>query len=251
MAEAEAATVAADGASAQTLIEALRARGAARFDAVGFRFLDALAVRLAGLDGAARQRLESRLAEAAAALGERMDAAAREAEACCAAAAARFPAAAAALAEDLAAGDFTALRRRIAALEAGPAPGPLGELVARLQRPAADAPEAATEPGGAPAELRSLRRFRRTWSRLSTEQQLAEAFAQAPENAGPLNAHFLVLRALTRMRDLAPAYLEQFVSYANTLLWLEQVEAGRAAAQKPGARAERGRKRKPAAGGAS
>jgi hypothetical protein len=73
-------------------------------------------------------------------------------------------------------------------------------------------------------ELKSLRYFRSTWSRLSAEQQLAQALAQAPENAGPLNSHLLVLRALQLMQEVSPDYLQRFMSYADTLLWLEQVD---------------------------
>jgi len=92
-------------------------------------------------------------------------------------------------------------------------------------------PAVATGTGEAPSgtvsparELKSLRYFRSTWSRLSAEQQLAQALAQAPENAGPLNSHLLVLRALQLMQDVSPDYLQRFMSYVDTLLWLEQAD---------------------------
>ena len=77
-----------------------------------------------------------------------------------------------------------------------------------------------------PAELKSLRQFRSAWSKLGIEQQLSEALTQAPENAGPLNSHLLVLRALERMRDVSPGYLNPFMSYVDALLWLELVDVG-------------------------
>ena len=70
-------------------------------------------------------------------------------------------------------------------------------------------------------ELKSVAYFHETWSKLSTEQQLTQTLAQAPENAGPMNSQHLVLRSLQVMRDIAPDYLQAFMSYIDTLIWLE------------------------------
>lgn len=72
------------------------------------------------------------------------------------------------------------------------------------------------------AELKSVRYFRDSWARLGVEQRVAQSFAKAPENAGPLNSHLLVLQALGRMRSDAPVYLQHFIAYADSLLWLQQ-----------------------------
>jgi hypothetical protein len=77
---------------------------------------------------------------------------------------------------------------------------------------------------GARAELKSMRYFRNTWSRLSVDRQVTQAIEQGPENAGPLNSHLLVLRSLALMRDISPDYLNRFVSYVDTLLWLDQAD---------------------------
>ena len=84
-------------------------------------------------------------------------------------------------------------------------------------------------------ELKAIRYYRDTWLQLSVEQQLTAAQAKAPENAGPLNSHALVLRALQRMRDSSPDYLSRFMSYADALLCLEQRDKGKLAT-KTGAR---------------
>lgn len=63
-------------------------------------------------------------------------------------------------------------------------------------------------------------------------------------SAGPLNSHFLVLQALRQLRDVSPGYLEQFISYADALLWLEQLDGGGSPARKNAVRAEPGKKRK-------
>lgn len=211
-------------------LAALRARGAGRADPVRFRFLEALARRAAAQQGAARRLLDARLAQALADFAARLDAASDRAGAALAAAAGRHPEAAAALQPLFDAGDFAALHRRLAALADPAVPTPLAGLAARLAQhtPAAADPGAASEAHSAavaaPAELKSLRYFRNTWSKLSVEQQLAEALAQAPENAGPLNSHLLVLRALERMRDVSPDYLSRFMAYADALLWLAQAD---------------------------
>ena len=93
------------------------------------------------------------------------------------------------------------------------ASSPLTELLAHITQHANEQPEA--------TQLRSIARFQDTWARLSTEQQLTQTLAQAPENAGPMNSQHLVLRSLQRMHDLAPDYLQSFMSYIDTLIWLE------------------------------
>lgn len=86
--------------------------------------------------------------------------------------------------------------------------------------------------GGAPMEPKSLRHFRHAWSRLAGEQRLLEARADLPENAGPLNAHLLIHRALQRMDALSPGYLGAFLTYAESLLWLESMQSSGTASRR-------------------
>jgi len=95
--------------------------------------------------------------------------------------------------------------------------------------------------GSAP-DLKSVRRFGEVWSKIAVEQQVAQALVREPENAGPLNSHKLVLRALRLMRTLSPDYLRHFLAQMDALLWLEQ-NAPKAAA--PAAKAVRKGRRKP------
>lgn len=207
-------------------IEALRARGAERFDPVGLRFIEGLARRAVGQTGPARKVLELRLAQVLADFGSRFDEAERDARAALAQATARFPEAAATLAELCAGGDFGALQRLLGRLQARRGGEPLGELLAHLDQhrtDVADVSEPIAAARGQPrGELKSVRVFRRTWSKLRVDQQLSEALAQAPKDAGPLNSHALVLQSLRVMRDICPEYLEQFVGYIDALLWLDQ-----------------------------
>jgi len=170
-------------------------------DAVRARFAQALARRADAHAGAARQRLEERLAALA-------DVSPRVHD---------EPSAAAA----------PSSRR-----------GALAALVdhAAREKPApvlgASTPACAPAPGKPAApDTRTVQFFKRTWSRLSADQRLAQSRATLPENAGPLNSHHLVHRSLTLMRELSPEYLERFVGYVDALQWLEQ--ANEAAAQEP------------------
>jgi len=143
-----------------------------------------------------------------------------------------------------AAGRFASLRRRAADLDDVLTRSPLAGLLDRLSPPASPPPRerlpaTSGDAGTAPAatdvataaavavaestdELKSVRYFRDNWSKLSIERELAEA--QPPENAGPLNSHLLVLRALERLQTVSPDYLHRFAPYAEALLWLEQAD---------------------------
>lgn len=193
-------------------LQALRERGAGRGNPVRFAYLEALARRAAQQPAAVRQPLIARIVREAEALAERQPAAASP--------------------------------------DTGSPPpaSPLADLLAYLGEHTLDAssfPSSGTprarwlsqpKGGAAPAtELKSVAYFRQTWSKLSTEQQLTQTLAQAPENAGPMNSQHLVLRALQAMRDLSPDYLQGFMSYVDTLIWLEQANPLKAAAARSGA----------------
>ena len=93
-------------------------------------------------------------------------------------------------------------------------------------------------------ELKSVRLFRSTWSKLSADKQLNAALDKAPRNAGPINSHMLVLRSLALMRDISPDYLNRFISYADTLVHLEQDEKPKTALPKTVADGAVGKKAK-------
>lgn len=225
------------------LIDAMRARGADRFDPVAFHFIETLAERTTAQPSEVRGALDRRLAEALAEYGERFDHAERDARDMLARGTARFPEAAAALRQHCAAGDFGGLQRLLVKLEAQRGSGPLAALLAHIARhtPEGAAGGARVEPQG---ELKAARYFGSTWARLSADRELSHALAQGPVNAGPLNSHFLVLQSLRLMRDISPAYLVQFMSYVDALLWLDQADDRRSPAQNNALRRERGKKRK-------
>jgi hypothetical protein len=172
-------------------IEALRVRGALHLVPVRFRLIESLARRAGSHEGAARRVLDDRLAVLLVACGQALDRA------------------------DLP-GEPTPLPA-----EAGPAPrSPLADLVVGLARQVPTPPTALAPV--AVVELDTLPFFRRTWSRLSADQRLAQSQAALPDNAGPLNSHHLVHRSLTLMRDLSPGYFDRFVAHVDALLSLPQ-----------------------------
>jgi hypothetical protein len=127
--------------------------------------------------------------------------------------------------------------------------GPLAELLDHLaaHTPALVGERAAAGDGvdiaGHPVtELKTLRYFRSTWTRLSAQQRLTQSLAQVPANAGPLNSHHLVHRALTLMRDASPQYLDRFISYVDALLWLDRASGAGVLERKDGPRSEGERK---------
>lgn len=181
---------------AAATLAAWRQQGAHRRDPVRFRLIEAMARRAAGHQGEARRLLDARLGALIDAYGRALDEA---------------PAP--------------------AADTAPPSRSALGELLDHIARHA-PAPVAA-EAGGialpAPAtaaagpELKGVRYFNRTWTRLRAERRITQSLARVPENAGPLNSHHLVHRALVLMHELSPDYLNRFMAHVDGLLWLEQV----------------------------
>jgi hypothetical protein len=181
-----------------------RARDAHERDPVRFRVAEGLARRAAAHAGAARQVIDARVAAIVQALSELP---ATDAPAPIAAPAAGRGALAALVAH--------AARQR----GASPAPASVPAPAPRASTSRPVAPPAVT---GAAADATTLQFFKRTWSRLSADQRLAQSRAALPDNAGPLNSQHLVHRALVLMRELSPQYLEQFVGYIDALQWLEQ-----------------------------
>ncbi|WP_307867247.1 DUF2894 domain-containing protein [Variovorax sp. E3] len=181
-------------------VDAWIARGDHRFDPVRFRFIEALARRADTHEGEARRLLDERVAALLAAYGKAMEDAR------------------AAKPQD----NTPAVPRRER--------GALAELVEHAAQNSPlpvgmTAVPADATPGASPAlELKTLRYFRSTWSKLSADLRLTQSLAKVPENAGPLNSHHLVHRALSLMRDLSPEYLNHFMSYVDTLSWVEQAK---------------------------
>jgi hypothetical protein len=200
------------------MLDAWRERGADRLDPVRFHFIEALDRRAAGHSGEARRILDDRLSRLLETYAGDLERAASKAAD---------------------AGN--------AASPCEPARGALAGLIDYIASHAsADgdgtvAGERVTRPPSWP-ELELLDYFRETWSKVSTERQLRQSLEQVPGNAGPLNSSSLVHRSLSLMRELSPGYLQQFLSYVDTLSWMEQMNGGGALTGKDAPRAGSARK---------
>jgi hypothetical protein len=223
------------------LIASLRTAGADRFDPVRLHYIDVLAKRAIAHQGSVRSMLDAKLAKALAAFRERFEQAQCDARETAARNMHQYPHAVSDLQRLVAAGDFNGLRQFIATLQAREQCASLRSLVHRLEHHSPESADtrAATNTGvhgetppGTRSELKTIRKFRNTWSKLSADKQVAQALEQAPANAGPINSHMLVLRSLALMRDISPDYLNRFMSYADTLLCLDQGEKEKPASPK-------------------
>lgn len=216
---------------ADALIASLRAAGADRFDPVRWHYIDVLAKRGMAHQGSVKRMLDAKLAQVLAVFKERFDRAQCDARDAAAQATERYPHAANDLQHLFAAGDFNGLQRLVATLRVGEQNASLRALVHQLEQhsPANTGTSLAGNAGldgntGSRPELKTVRHFRNTFSKLSVAKQVAQELKQAPKNAGPINSHMLVLRSLALMRDISPDYLNRFMSYAETLLCLDHCE---------------------------
>lgn len=222
---------------ADTRLASLKDQGGERFDAAGWHYLDTLARHAAAHEGSVRRMLEARLAPAVAAFAGRFDKARSAAAELVANAGGKYPQSAAQLQRLFAEGDFKGVRRLAATLDAHAQCAALASLVSQLEPAQATGPRVAHS---APVlELKTVRESRATWARLSVDRQLSQAMKLAPQNAGPINSHMLVLRSLAMMQEISPDYLSRMVSYADTLLALDPGEKEVAVKRKKPAKAKK------------
>jgi hypothetical protein len=184
-------------AAAPPDLEALRAAGAAKVDAVGWHYIETLARRTQALSGPAQRLLQAKLKEAL----QRFEVQMIEA----------------------------------GGPGAAPAPDPIlpSPLASLLEEMS---PQNATRATGftqaRPSENPRIEEFRKQLSQISVQKQVSLAIAQAPHNAGPINSHMLVLRSLGLMRELSPDYLNRFMAHVDTLLCLDEADKAKVPSKK-------------------
>jgi hypothetical protein len=96
---------------------------------------------------------------------------------------------------------------------------PLAQLLQEMTRATGEAQP--VKPNAWRAESPRVQQFRKQLGQISVQKQVTQAMAQAPQNAGPINSHMLVLRSLGLMREASPDYLGRFMVYLDTLLCLD------------------------------
>ena len=214
-------------------IDALRLLGADKFDPVRLHYLQVLAHRVNTHQGPVKRILEGKLAQALVAFRARFAQAQGDAKDAIDQITKQHPHAAADLQWRLNTGDVRGVRQFIATMRASEPRASLGDLTRYMTQHAPEPVELGFEGlAGIRPELKTTRYFRETWSKLSVDKRVAQALDQAPKNAGPINAHMLVLRSLALMRDISPDYLNRFTSYVDTLLCLDQCDEDKQAKAK-------------------
>lgn len=227
-------------------IAALAQHGSPLFDPVRLHYLETVDRQLANTSGATRLILERKLTDALADYQNRFANAKLEATADVAYVALRYPNSAVDVQRLFESGDFQGVRLLKIRLKQSTDDRPFTTLVHCLQRGDStselrtlddllreqESDTAVFNPNELtntdfvssprPPELRSLQFFRDIVAKFSADKRVTQAIEAPLENAGPLNSHKLVIRSLCTMRDISPDYLSRFVSYADTLLWLEQ-----------------------------
>ena len=194
------------------ILDAWRQQNADRLSPWRFHFIEALERRAAGYDGATRQLLDKRLTKLVEAYTADLDNASSRA------------------------GDADGVPAPSA-----PARGALGKLLDDIANRAATRVDDLATTDAAPGTaalptLEALDEFRNIWSEVRIESQIRQSLEQVPADAGPLNSGSLVHRSLSLMHELSPGYLQHFLSYIDTLSWMEQISDGGAPSPKDGAR---------------
>ncbi len=174
----------------------LRQAGAPAFDSVGWHYIEILAARVTAHQGATQTLLHLKLDKALDDLKARM-------------------------ASPMASHSQHSSATVTATASDVSSPSPLAQMLQDLAPLEAPATRDFASQRTWPAENPRVRQLRKTLSQLKVQKQVTQAMAQAPENAGPINSHMLVLRSLGLMRELSPDYLNRFMRYTDTLLSLE------------------------------
>ena len=105
-------------------------------------------------------------------------------------------------------------------------PSPLSQLLQEMTPASGETrPHKSSIPNAWRAESPRIQQFRKQLGQISVQKQVSQAMAQAPQNAGPINSHMLVLRSLGLMREASPDYLGRFMVYLDTLLCLDAPKA--------------------------
>jgi hypothetical protein len=253
-----------DPASLRPALQRLREMQVHGFNPPRFRYIEALAHKAAGQRGPVSRMIEEKALRSLSDYMRDYRAARQQARSLATGLTSRYPDASEEVDRRLACGDFDGVQRlesRLARTVNG-RPGLLAALTADMQRDnvsgglaanpsfedelrqreLAVLQSAGTFAQGAAAETGQghidttgpVRRLQESVARRHSEQLVARAIREKPANPGPLNAQALVTRTLALMRDLSPGYASRFVSYMDTLLWLEQAGIAAVAAKSKG-----------------
>ncbi|MFL1467665.1 DUF2894 domain-containing protein [Marinobacter sp. HN1S83] len=199
-------TATAEATTMEQQLADLRGSGADRLDPIRFRYLETLEqkLRAKGLQGTRHwQRLAQAVAEYQARSGQQADAE-----------------------QPAETGQPSPLQLLLDTLNQSPethvqaSSSPLERLIYGEED---GRPTQSAVTDSSPRPLKAMARVQADQGTQALQDRIRQAIEQTPENAGPMNAHRLVSRAIATMEKLSPEYLNRFVNYADTLLALERL----------------------------
>lgn len=191
--------------SVETLLVRLQAAGAERADALGWHYIQRLAERARSQPGPVQALLQRKLHKALLALQARL---------ACQDEGPRTQHNAGATTTTL-----SSSRSRTSPPSTPSPPSPLAGLLHDMGHPPASE-QLGLRPAGSVAESTQVHQLRQQLRRIGVQKQVSQAMASGPHNAGPINPHMLVLRALGLLQEISPDYLNRFMVHLDTLLCL-------------------------------
>ncbi|HET8707204.1 MAG TPA: DUF2894 domain-containing protein [Pseudomonadales bacterium] len=214
-------TTADSESSLEVRVQDLLAQHADQFDPIRFRYIEALLKRRAQLNTNATMLLEKKIAHALSDYERRFEMAKSTAATRLHDIAEHWPALLARAQAYFDRGDFKALMRFAdiqMAMQTLSLPKVLSGVTGSESLPAAvPRPDSQRFQD----ELKSMQLFRESWAKFNTARRVAKTIEGLSEDIGPLNSERLIILAMNKMRSISPDYLGRFLSYADTLLWLD------------------------------
>lgn len=230
----------------------LKNRGVPYYDPAGFRYIESLLQRARDKQESISRILEKKAQDALDDLRERFDQAGEEASEIVSRVSLEYPESADRIQALYVRGEFKKVKhlekrlyrnsgqravslllnhmiRKTSPLEERNAPSSIDDILKKHDHDIIQSIENSredTETTSTPdnSELKAYHLLKSSLAKRHSDKLVVTAIRERPENAGPLNSQMLAIRALSEMRNLSPDYLNRFVTYLDTLLWLERID---------------------------
>lgn len=72
-------------------------------------------------------------------------------------------------------------------------------------------------------DLQAVKQYQKMFEKMAVERLLNKVMQEIPENAGPLNPERVVIRCLSALQDISPAYAMRLISYYESLICLQSM----------------------------
>lgn len=72
-------------------------------------------------------------------------------------------------------------------------------------------------------DLQAVKQYQQMFEKMAVERLLNRVMQEIPENAGPLNPERVVIRCLSALQDISPAYAMRLIGYYESLICLQSL----------------------------